>query len=232
MRLFNRTENPNAIVGLFLLILLAVFAGPNTLPRLLADVVPFADEGVPCVWLREADNRASHQSLIGRTLSNQDEPPISLGVRTSQLNPTDPNQNFSITVVVNNQTLGTIPVLITPDDLILDPNQPRSGLGVVFNSDAAVPSAGETVDSYPSSRIRLLGPRQRCVHRVTYALNDERLPPISSISFGNATIKAFYRNNTRGTAVPSGTAPAVYTDQGLWTGVVESELKTIRVAGQ
>jgi hypothetical protein len=229
MRFFNRRENPNAIVGLFLLILLAVFAGPNTLPQLIASIVPVADEGIPCSWLREGTGRATSQSLIGRNVSSRSDPPISLSVRTSTITG-DPNQRFAITVVVVNDTLGTIPILVTPDSLILDPAQAASGLGVVINSEAPVPQTGENVSSYPETRIRLLGPRQRCVHRVEYTLSD--FPNVSAIAFGGATIKAFYRNTVSGTATATPGNPTIYTDQGLWTGVVESPLRTIPVAGQ
>jgi hypothetical protein len=229
MRFFNRRDNPNAIVGLFLLILLAVFAGPNTLPQLLSTAVPFVDEGVPCEWLRPGSERAAHQSLIGRIVSQRSAPPISLSVRTSTITG-DPDQVFAVTVTVINQTLGTIPILVTPGNLILDPNQAVNGLGVVFNSDAPVPAIGENVASYPENRIRLLGPRQRCVHRVEYRLSD--FPNVSAIAFGGATIKAFYRNDSTGSAPPAAGQQTIYTDQGLWTGVVESGQSIIRVAGQ
>ena len=39
---------------MFFLLLVAIFLGPSTLPRLLATLLPFVDEGVPCDWLREA----------------------------------------------------------------------------------------------------------------------------------------------------------------------------------
>lgn len=229
MRFFNnRRDNPNAIVGMFLLILLAIFAGPTTLPQLVSSLVPFVDEGVPCSWLRQGSNRATFQSLIGREVANRSDPPLSLSVRTSTITG-DPDQRFAITITVVNETLGTIPILVQPDTLILDPNQAASGFGVAFNTDAPVPATGENVNSYPESRIRLLGPRQRCVHRVEYTLSQ--FPNVSAIAFGGATVKAFYRNNVSGGTTASGNNPTIYTDQGLWTGVVESPQRAIPVAG-
>jgi hypothetical protein len=229
MRFFNRRDNPNTIVGLFLLILLAVFAGPNTLPRLLSSAVPFVDEGIPCDWLRQGEDRAAHQSLIGRIVSSETDPPLSLEVRTSSISG-DPSQSFTITVVVINDTLGTIPFLLTPDTLILDPNQPSNGLGVAFSSPAPISNQGENVASYAESRIRLLGPRQRCVHKVSYVVSQ--LPNPSVVGFSGATIKALYRNTAVGSAAVTTGEPVIYSDQGLWVGVVESPPADISIAAQ
>ena len=91
MRYLNRSNNPNAIVGLFMLILLAILAGPGTLPQLISSIPSF-EEGVPCDWLRQGQDRAHHQSLLSRLLTEQEDSPISLDVRvgsvsSARLNP-------------------------------------------------------------------------------------------------------------------------------------------------
>ena len=65
MRLLGRGDNPNAVAGLFLLILLLVLAGPSAFPRLVENV-EFADEGVPCRWLRQGEDRAT-KPITNRT---------------------------------------------------------------------------------------------------------------------------------------------------------------------
>lgn len=225
MRFVNR-ENPNAMVAAVALLMLAVFAGPNLLPTLISRTLPFADEGVPCSRLTVGDGRAYHQSIIGRSVSADDAPPISLEFRTSSL-PTTPDGTFTIAITVINRSIGPVPILVTPGQLILDPNQPLSGFGVVFNSNAAVPLTGET-QGYNESRIHILNPRQRCVHRVELVFNQT--PGLSALVAENSTLKVYYRNPIPGVAVPDGTRPPIYADQGLWVGVVESEPLTVRQA--
>lgn len=225
MGLLNRRENSNAIAGLFLLVLLAVFAGPTVLPQLLSENVEFVDEGVPCSWLRDASERATHQSLIGRAAAqNQADPPMRLRVRTGSL-PAAPTDGYEISVVITNETIGTLPFVLPPTTLILDPANPISGLGVVFNNNAPIPNNGEQVGSYPDTRIRLLGPRQTCVYTVTVPFNS--IPNSSALTAGNASVRAFYRNAVTGGTTPRPGEATVYNDQGLWIGVVESSPQTL-----
>lgn len=225
MRLFRRNRNnPNVVFIMFFLLLVAIFVGPSTLPRLAATLVPFIDEGVPCDWLRPAGDRSVHQSLLGRAVSLRDTPPISLDVRVSPISLADPSQQIVFSVVVVNNTVGTVPILVTPNELILDPNQPVSGLGVVPGGAPAISNIGEGVSSYPLSRIRLLGPQQRCVHRVVIPFNQ--IPGGSALVAENSTVRAFYRNSVRGAVQTTG-GISVYGDQGLWVGVVESQPRRV-----
>jgi len=222
MRFFSRNDNPNAIIGIFLLIMLAILAGPSTLPRLF-NAMPSLDEGIPCDMLRKGRDRADHQSLLARAISGRAESPISLDVRTSAL-PTVVDGNLEITVVVANETLAPVPLLITPSELILDPNFQQSGLGVVFNSSADIANIGENIGAggYSEERIRILGPRQICVHRITVAFGQ--IPGSSALWAGNVTVRAFYRNTSAGPLLDPNRP---YTDQGLWVGVVMSPSRGI-----
>ena len=76
MRLLRNTNSSSLLVGVILLLLLLVFAGPNNLPRFVSGIFPQFYEGVPCSWLRTADDRANHQSLLGRSAEN----PLSIRV--------------------------------------------------------------------------------------------------------------------------------------------------------
>ncbi len=230
MRYVSRTENPNAIAGIFLLILLAVFAGPNVLPRLLSDQFPFVYEGVPCDWLRAGDQRAIHQSLLGRAVSNRVNPPISLTIKTSDF-PAAIDGPLVVWITVTNNTIGTIPILVTTERVVIGTGTGESGLGIAFNN-VPVPVAAQNVGGYPETQIRLLGPRQRCVHRALIQPNQFAPSDLSIVSTGSGSVKAFYRNNTSGTASAVGTGVAIYGDQGLWVGVTESDSVDIPVSVQ
>ena len=224
MSFLRRPTSTNALVGIFLLVLLAVFAGPGMLPRIISSVIPSADESIPCEWLRRGDNRAEHQSLIGRSIAN----PISVRVRTSAL-PRTAEERLVINIVVANDSIGTVAIYYNPTQVRLGDDGVTSGLGVVFNSPNPI-SAGSQGQggSYPEADIRLLGPRQSCVHRIEFAANQY---PDPSIGTGNATVKAYYRNTTRGTTTgASGIATPIFPDQGLWVGAVESLAATIPFA--
>src|SRR5262245_3481210 len=124
-RYFRRPDNTNTLVALFLLVLLAVLAGPSTLPRFIASVVPGADEGVPCAWLRLAEDRAAHQSLLGRNATN----PFSLGISASAL-PTTPDGELIVRIIVANDTLGAVPIVYNPNQVQIG-DAGFDGLGIV-----------------------------------------------------------------------------------------------------
>jgi hypothetical protein len=212
MRFIGNRNNPNALAGIFLLLLLAIFAGPNLLPDLLARSVPFIDEGVPCDRLRDGSLRDRNQSLIGREVSSREDPPYSLNLRVQR----NSDSTVTFTVVVRNETLGTVPILVTNDQLIVNTTtDTTNGLGVIVGQQVAVPPPLENVGTYPAERIRLLAPRQRCVQRVTVSLDALTSPSVFTAD--NVTALAFYRNNIRGVL------GGPYPDQGLWTGTVVSE---------
>ncbi len=208
MRYFNRNENPNALVGIFLLILLAVFIGPNMLPRLASSIAPgLIDESIPCAWLRSAEQLAYHQSLIGRAALN----PLSLTVRTSSV-PTTADGTLVISVIVANDSLGTVPIVYNPTQVIVNDNG-TSGLGIIFTPAANLSTGANRADSasYPETNIRLLGPRQRCIHRIEFPATQLG----ANIGSGAAQVKAFYRINNAGQVQASAVATAIYNDQGL-----------------
>lgn len=224
MSFFRRSGNPNLLVGIFLLVLLAVFAGPGTLPRLISSLIPNIDESIPCAWLRQGINRAEHQSLIGRAAAS----PISLRVRPSSV-PNTPDGVLTITVIVTNTSIGTVAIVYDPAQVRIGDDGVTSGLGIVFNSPSPQ-SAGvpQGATSFPENEIRLLGPRQSCIHRLEFTASQL---PAANIATGAATVKAYYRNTSRG-VVQNGNAQAtpVYTDQGLWVGIAESDSVPIPLA--
>lgn len=223
MRYIRRPTNSNALVAIFLLVLLAVFAGPGLLPRIISTIIPSADESIPCEWLRNGEDRADHQSLIGRSVAS----PLTISVRTSAL-PTTPEQRLKINIIITNDSVGTVAIYYNPTQVRLGDDGVTSGLGLVFNSPGVIPAGQNQGVPYPEPDIRLLGPRQSCVHVIEFSANQY---PDASISTGNATVKAYYRNTTNGATSPtSGLATPVYTNQGMWVGVAESAPVTIPFA--
>ncbi|MCB9455103.1 MAG: hypothetical protein H6671_03840 [Anaerolineaceae bacterium] len=220
MSIFRSNNNPNALVAIFLLLMLAIFAGPDTLPRLVSSVIPGADESVPCNWLRLGTGRAIHQSLVGRAAQQ----PIEIDVKTTAV-PNTLEGSVFVSIIITNRSLGTVPILVNAD-----PNQVRfgddgvtSGLGLVFNNNAQLPAGPQQQSGvpYPESGIRLLGPRQSCVNKVELPLNNLPDPAILN---GQASVKAYYRNTDPGTSqpvTPGGTV--IFPTQGLWVGIAQSE---------
>lgn len=228
MRFINRNDNPNLLVGIFLLVLLAVFIGPNILPRILSSVAPGIDESIPCAWLRRGIDRAYHQSLIGRAATN----PLRVQVRAGSV-PNTPDGVLVINIVVVNESLGTIPFVYDPNQVIIGDNG-TSGLGLIFNPPNSLSTGAVRSDpqSFPEESIRLLGPRQRCIHRIEFPSNQFD----ASIATGTSQVRAFYRINSAGgvqQTLPNATP--IYPDQGLDVvsgGVVESAPVTIPLATQ
>lgn len=220
MQFFRRAENPNAVAAVFLLVLLAVFAGPNVLPRIFSSI-PFVDEGVPCDDLRLGDERDVHQSLIGRSAATNPEPPIDLSITTNTI--ADIQGQLVVSITISNQTVGTIPILITEDSVLVNQGGGQSGLGVSFDGNIVGATTGN-----PASDIRLLGPRQVCVHRVAFQVAE--LP--QGFLTGAGSVTAYYRNNSPGIATQSGLRAPVYTDQGLWVGLTQSEPFIVPVSSQ
>jgi len=207
----GRGNNPNTIVGIFLLVLLALFAGPDTMPRLISAFVPNADEGIPCDWLRSADNTANHQSLLGRAAVNA----LVLRVTASPVRTDAP---LVINIIVQNSSIGTIPIVYNPQQVIVGDNG-TSGLGIVFNpaNSLSTGAARQDYTTFPEGNIRLLGPRQRCVHRIEFPASQALADP--TLASGGAQVLAYYRITSAGQVVapPGSVATPIFPDQGLLT---------------
>lgn len=220
-------ESSNSVIGIILLILLLVFVSPNVLPAMLSRTLPFIDEGIPCARLREGRDRAYHQSLIGRLAQN----PLSMRVEASAV-PTSPDGVLSIDIIISNNTIGTIPIIFDELQVIVGDNPNSSGIGLIFRPPVNLVLGNRTnqgATSFPESTIRLLGPRQRCVHQIDipYARLD------STILSGQATVSAFYRITNAGiTQQTNPQRQPIYPTQGLdiiQGGYIESEAVPLRL---
>ncbi len=215
----------NSLIGIFLIVMLFTFAGDETL-RFLATQVPGLDESTPCAWLKRPTDLANNQSLIGRTASTVKDP-IGLRVRASPIPQTN-EEEFVIRILVVNETLGTVPFVYNPDEVIVGDNG-TSGLGVTFNPPSNLFTPGVNLrndpPTYPSDRLRVLGPQQQCLHRLVFTRDQLD----ANILNGTATLQAYYRGTNAG-QVPQVAAPQptpIYPDQGLYTGVITSPIATI-----
>jgi hypothetical protein len=225
MSFFRRSSNPNSLVLIFLLVIVAVITGPTMLPRLMSYLLPTADESIRCDWLRSGFNRAEHQSLIGRAAGPR---AISLKVRSTAV-PQPPGDRITIIITVTNESIGTVAIQFNPKQIRFGDDGVSSGLGLIFNSTLNVPPGplGQGAGPIPEDSIRLLGPRQSCIHRVDILLSSL---PDPSIATGAATVKAYYRNTTTGIAQPQTGSTPIFSDQGLWVGVTESTAVPIPLA--
>lgn len=228
MRFFRRGNSSSLLVGVILLLLLLVFAGPNNLPRFVSGIFPQFYEGVPCAWLRQGEDRGNHQSLLGRSAEN----PLTLRVVPTTIT-RDPAGIFYIRIIITNESLGTVAIVYDPNSVIVGDNN-TSGLGLTFTPAVNIPigSARQDGTTIPENNIRLLGPRQRCVHTVEIPNTNVLVDP--ALSSGTAQVRAFYRNNVRGQVLPTPgiVATPIYNDQGLWTGLITSDTVAIPIAAQ
>lgn len=220
MRYINRSgDNPNFLVGIFLLLLLAVFMGPNVLPRVITSVSPVIDEALPCAWLRQGADLANHQSLIGRAATNA----LRLEARPKGI-PLNPDGTFEIDVVVINESLGTVPFLYNINQVNIGDNG-TSGLGIIFDPGNLQVTDTGRADSptFPAQDIKELGPRQRCIHTIELPVSQLD----TNVRNGSVQVRAFYRINSPGQIVQAANtiATPIYPDQGLAivsNGIVES----------
>lgn len=223
-------QNPrNVVAAAFALILLLTLAGPRTVTDFIGEYVPYLDEAVPCRRLPTASNRSAHQSGLGRDASLTGNP-ISVDVRTTPV-PASPDGQLVITLILANDSLGMVPVIYDPNQVIV--GGPTNGLGLVFtpqnnlNTGGVNPNLGATI---PQSNIRLLGPRQRCTHRVVFSA--AQVAQNQLLASGGTNVQAVYRNSIRGQTVPLPAATPIFNDQGLWTGEVRSASVNIPLAAQ
>lgn len=213
--------NTNTLIGVLLLLALFSLAGDEVV-ALIANQVPgrVVSEAFPCSWLPEPQDLDNHQSLIARrAIANGVS--LDLLVRAGSV-PLNPEGTLNIRIVVINSTLGTVPFVYNPAAVIVGDNN-TSGLGIIFDPPSNIvspdinPNLRTDPATYPESSIRVLGPQQRCVHTLTFTLNQLD----TNIQSGNSTVQAYYRGVSAG-VVPGANPTPIYPDQGLPTGLTVS----------
>lgn len=213
-------DNPNTFIGIILLIVLGVFVGPNLLPEFLSDLSPYVFAGIPCDRLPEADNLVAYQSVIGRSV----EDPLVLEVDSSSIGD---DGSLILRLTITNSSLGTIPIVYDIDD-IATIDDGSNGFGIIINPAPLSGSVGRqtgNLNSYPEENIKMLGPRQKCVH----AFNVIASPQLIT---NGGTAQAYYRITIAGqNQPPSIGTQNIFPDQGLdilTTGVIFSEVINVQ----
>lgn len=198
--------NPNPFIGIILLIVLLVFVLPDRLPQFISDLSPYLFAGIPCARLPAARDLAAHQSIIGRSVQD----PLHLAVA-----PTAPQESGALLIrlTVTNLSLGTLPVVFQEDNIVVAASDEESnGFGFIVEPELAEGTRGRQApdpDGYEESDIRLLGPRQRCVHALDLLASQDMID-------NGGTIRAYYRMSLPGEHQrQSEGVPLIYGDQGL-----------------
>lgn len=212
-------DNPNTFIGIILLIVLGVFVGPNLLPEFVSDLSPLLFAGVPCQRLPEASDLAAHQSIIGRSV----EDPLLIEVDANGIGD---DGLLVVRLTITNESLGTIAIYYNEDDIPTSDNG-TNGFGIVISPAPISGGVGRqtgNLTSYPENDIRMLGPRQKCVHSYTMIAAPQMVS-------GGGTVQGFYRMTVNGDHQPqSPNTATIYADQGLGIltgGVVLSEVVQI-----
>lgn len=209
----RRGDNSNRIIGWFILLLLAVFTVPRLVPSLLSNTITIVDQAPPCDQVRTANNRAVHQSLIGRTA----EDPLQLFIETSSM-PVQSGQNLVITLTVFNNSIGTVPFIYEPDQILIGDDPNSSGIGIIFDPPSQLSTGINSrrnagAGTYPESSIRLLGPQQRCLIRLSFTYEQTLQTNIGTVP---TTVRGYYRITSAGaTQSPPPGQTQIFSDQGL-----------------
>ena len=202
----DERRNPNPFIGIILLMVLVVFVLPNRLPRFIADLSPYLFAGIPCGRLPAPANLAAHQSAIGRSVQD----PLRLDLTATAI---DDDGAFLVRLTMINQSLGTVPIVFQEDNIVVAASDDSgNGLGFIINP---APASGlqDRPDSetniFEESDIRLLGPRQRCVHSLELVASQQMIDD-------GGTVSAWYRMTEPGEHGPQSEGTrAIYPDQGL-----------------
>ena len=210
-------DNPNTFIGVILLVVLGVFVLPDRVPQFIADLSPYLFAGVPCERLPAASNLAAHQSVLGRSAVD----PLKLELSASGIG--DENE-LVIRLSVTNGSLGTVPVVFQADNIVVAAaDDATDGFGLVIDPPPATgihERSEPNPASYDEGDIRLLGPRQTCVHAF-------ELEASAAMITDGGSARARYRMSVAGEQQEQGEGTGqIYADQGLdilADGVVYSE---------
>ena len=198
--------NPNPFIGLILLIVLVIFVMPDRLPQFLSDLSPYLFSGIPCARLPAASELAAHQSVIGRSVRD----PLRLELAPTAI---DDDGGLLLRLTVINGSLGTVPIVFQVDNIaVVERDDETDGFGIIIDPAPAEGLKDRTEpnpDSHQESDVRLLGPRQRCVHSLALTASQAMIDD-------GGSARAYYRMSVAGEQQPQNEGTrAVYPDQGL-----------------
>ena len=105
-------NNPNAFIGIVLLVVLVVFVLPDRLPGSIAGLSPQLFSGIPCARLPAAKDLAAHQSILGR----QAQDPLQLKLTAGDINN---DGELVMRLFISNHSLGTVPIVFQEDNFVV-----------------------------------------------------------------------------------------------------------------
>lgn len=222
----DRTQLAIGVAGL--LLLLAIF-----FPR----VYPAAQHGIQCSDLSSPIG-GNNRSVLAQAGGDQQNLDLELILESDEV---QPGGNLSVRVTFINKDIGPI-ILYLPRNSLLEPYQPPSGPGVVFQSTLIgsgalledpflAPVAGTYINP---EELHLLGSRARCSEE--FVLSANTINPAGLTPGSEYRLRAYYRNNNVGGQRPqvegllAPTATPAYFDQGVWVGLVSSDEKIFSVS--
>ena len=175
-------SNPNATIGLILLNVLGVFVLP-TLAEIIFWISAAGFRWHPCERLPAANDLAAHQSTLARAVKD----PLSLSVALGEISA---DGGLTVGLSVSNHSLGAAPIAYQPDNIVVaEADDESNGYGLIVNP---APASGlnernqPPPTSYDEADIRLLGPRQKCVHVIELTVSDAMIA-------AGGTVQAWYR---------------------------------------
>lgn len=213
-------DSSNTIIGVVILVLMTVFVAPDVLPQLVSNSIPFIEEGVPCEQVVGGQDRANNQSLIARGAQDA----LTLRTEVGRFPNADGVTPFIVRIIVINETIGTVPFVYDPNQVIVGNDPNSSGFGIQFNPpvNIALDTNGDGIQnisnrpqgtgvSFAREDIGVLGPGQRCVIRI-----DIPNAQAQQIQAGISSVRGYYRVLTAGGMVQiNPLATPVFTDQGM-----------------
>jgi hypothetical protein len=216
---FYRGHRNSTIFAALLLLLLVVLAGQNTFSGFFSNVFSrYFNVRPACILMRSAYDRDDHQSLIARAASQRAQP-LQVDLLVGPY-PTTPDGLLTLTIVLTNTTIGTVPFVYSGG--VPFNNPVPDGFGIVTGTQP-LPPVSSTTGFLPESNIRLLVPLQSCVEVVNLTVAQLQQFGISA----GTIVRAYYRNSNAG-ALQSD-ASAIYPDHGLWVGMAISRDQAIPV---
>lgn len=136
------------------------------------------------------------------------------------MSPNQSGQTLRLTVIVTNNSIGTVPIYYSPDQVRIGDDGISSGLALCCTGAGALPAGSGGTGIHPEEDIRLLGPRQSCVHTAEWAFEQiTALGLTAGQTHRQSLLPQHYAGKSASCKMEH--ARFSFADQGLWVGIVE-----------
>lgn len=227
----NRYRNADPVMRIIIIagVVLLIIIG---LPR----VLPTSQGGSDCLTLLHPSANFANQSILAAqyatlAAAQPDKAPLKLELVPASTNLAS-GESLLLYVRFINDSPAPLTLYLVPQSAIFRYNNEEIGLLVFLQNAADNRAIGERSaaltppQQYTVNQLVLLGARQRCSYAVE--INANRLQA-AGITPGQYRVVTLYRNTTRGQLSQTGTG---FTDQGVWTGVVQSNDVLVTIGTQ